>query len=75
MTTNIIRNTDTLIKTCLDASCTGVAFVSEEAEVGVGCIGVLVRGRDGVPVAGLSISSPIERRQNEWVTSLQAAAK
>jgi DNA-binding IclR family transcriptional regulator len=30
---------------------------------------------DGVPVAGLSISSPIERRQDEWVASLKAAAK
>lgn len=75
MTVNTIRNTDTLIKTCLDASRTGVAFDNEEAEVGVGCIGVLVRDMDGVPVAGLSISSPIERRQNEWVTRLQAAAR
>jgi len=75
MTANTIRNTDTLIKTCLEAAQTGVAFDNEEAEVGVGCIGVLIRDMDGVPVAGLSISSPIERRQDEWVASLKAAAK
>ncbi len=51
------------------------AFINEESELGLRCIGVLVREMDGFPVAGLSISSPIERRQNEWVTSLQAAAK
>ncbi|OYY56635.1 MAG: hypothetical protein B7Y53_01360 [Halothiobacillus sp. 28-55-5] len=75
MTQNTIRQTEALTEACLIAAQRGFAFDNEEAEIGVGCIGVLVRDADGVPVAGLSISSPIERRQDGWVTYLQEAAK
>jgi DNA-binding IclR family transcriptional regulator len=51
----------------------GYALDNEEAEPGVGCIGVLVRDADGQAVAGLSISAPIERRRSEWVAEVQAA--
>lgn len=74
-TKNTIRQTEALTEACLTAAQTGFAFDNEEAEIGVGCLGVLVRDADGVPVAGLSISCPIERRQAGWVTHLQAAAK
>jgi IclR family acetate operon transcriptional repressor len=49
------------------------ALDNEEAEIGVGCLGVLLCG----PLpwnAGLSISAPIERRQESWVPLLQEAA-
>lgn len=53
---------------CLRA---GFAYDDEEAETGVGCIGVLVHDDAGNIVAGLSISAPIERRQEEWVELLK----
>jgi DNA-binding IclR family transcriptional regulator len=57
---------------CLRA---GYAYDDEEAEAGVGCIGVLVHDNDGEIVAGLSISAPIERRRDEWVEELKATAQ
>lgn len=53
----------------------GFAYDDEEAETGVGCIGVLVHDDTGQIVAGLSISAPIERRRDEWVDALKAAAR
>ncbi|MFW5453723.1 IclR family transcriptional regulator [Thioalkalivibrio sulfidiphilus] len=52
----------------------GFAFDNEEAETGVGCIGALVRDGSGTAIAGLSVSAPIERRRDEWVPLLVAAA-
>ncbi len=52
----------------------GFAYDDEEAEAGVGCIGVLIHGGDGQIIAGLSISAPIERRQEEWVELIMKAA-
>jgi DNA-binding IclR family transcriptional regulator len=57
---------------CLRAA---YAYDDEEAEAGVGCIGVLVHDNDGEIVAGLSISAPIERRRDEWVEELKATAQ
>jgi DNA-binding IclR family transcriptional regulator len=57
---------------CLRA---GYAYDDEEAEAGVGCIGVLVHDRDGAIVAGLSISAPIERRRDEWAEALRDTAQ
>ena len=57
---------------CLRA---GFAYDDEEAESGVGCIGVLVHDNDGKIVAGLSISAPIERRRDDWVDALKATAQ
>lgn len=51
------------------------ALDNEEAEIGVGCIGVLVRNLKGKVVAGLSVSAPIERRSDEWIPIVIAAAK
>jgi IclR family acetate operon transcriptional repressor len=54
----------------------GYALDNEEAEIGVGCIGALIRNSAGAIVAGLSISSPIERRrEEEWAPLLQEAAR
>lgn len=53
----------------------GFARDNEEAELGVGCLGVLVRDLKGVPVAGLSISAPMERRSDEWIAILKKAGR
>lgn len=53
----------------------GYALDNEEAEEGVGCIGVLVHDARGECVAGLSISAPIDRRREEWVPLIREAAR
>lgn len=52
----------------------GYALDNEEAELGVGCIGCLVRDTTGVAIAGLSVSAPIERRSLKWVPTVKKAA-
>ncbi len=51
----------------------GFAFDNEEAEIGVGCIGVLVYDHSGNAAAGLSVSAPFERRRDEWIDEVIAA--
>ena len=53
----------------------GYALDNEEAEQGVGCIGVAVHDNHGVMVAGLSISAPRDRRQDAWVPLLKKAGE
>lgn len=53
----------------------GYALDDEEAELGVGCIGVLIKDGGGNTVAGLSVSAPIERRRDEWVKLVQEAGR
>ncbi|MHB1214318.1 MAG: IclR family transcriptional regulator [Thiobacillus sp.] len=54
----------------------GYALDNEEAEIGVGCIGALIRNSAGAIVAGLSISAPIERRrEQEWIPLIQEATR
>ena len=52
----------------------GFAYDNEEAEIGVGCIGALIYDHQGQVMAGLSISAPIERRQDDWIARLINAA-
>ena len=56
-----------------ESTAQGFAYDNEEAEIGVGCIGVLIRNNAGDVVGGLSISAPIERRKDEWATLLKQA--
>jgi len=51
------------------------AYDNEEAEEGVGCIGVLISDKSTSVVAGFSISAPIERRKDEWVKLIKSAAE
>lgn len=60
------------IDACLER---GYALDDEEAELGVGCIGVLIRDASGAAVAGLSVSAPIERRQAAWIPLVQDAGR
>jgi DNA-binding IclR family transcriptional regulator len=75
-TTHTYNTQASLLKAVHDASAQGYALDNEEAEIGVGCIGALIRDANGDVVAGLSVSAPIERRKNEWaVVMIEAAAK
>ena len=66
---------DTLIDECMHCVEQGYAFDNEEAEIGVGCIGVLLYDKYGEVVAGLSVSAPIQRRKDEWIKYLVKAGK
>ncbi|MDA8362118.1 MAG: IclR family transcriptional regulator [Gammaproteobacteria bacterium] len=68
-------DTDQLAQHVLSCVRAGFAYDDEEAEAGVGCIGVLIHDDAGQIVAGLSISAPIERRRDEWVPLLQDTAR
>jgi len=74
-TEHTLSGLDQLIKGVHEATALGYAYDNEEAEIGVGCIGVLIHDNSGKVVAGLSISAPMERRLDEWVETLKKAAK
>ena len=65
----------TLIQHCTVAGQQGYALDNEEAELDVGCIGVLIHDASGTPIAGLSVSAPIDRRQPTWIPGIQSAAQ
>ncbi len=72
-TRHSIREAETLVREARQAVAQGYAFDDEEAELGVGCIGVLVRDAEGRAVAGLSVSAPRERRRDAWVALVKEA--
>ena len=66
-TRNTINSLSSLLAEAKRVRNQGYALDDEEAEIGVGCIGVLVYDGNGAPIAGLSVSAPIDRRRDEWV--------
>jgi DNA-binding IclR family transcriptional regulator len=74
-TKHTLSTLDDLSQGVYESTSQGFAYDNEEAEIGVGCIGVLIHDSSGEVVAGLSISAPIERRKDEWVELLKQAAK
>ncbi|VAW94399.1 Transcriptional regulator, IclR family [hydrothermal vent metagenome] len=74
-TKNTITDIDELIHRTAEAKDNGFAYDNEEAEIGVGCIGVLVQSNSGEIAAGLSVSAPIDRRKDEWVAIVKEAGK
>lgn len=74
-TENTITDIDTLIAKAKYAQRNGFAYDDEEAEKGVGCIGVLIYNNTGDIAGGLSLSAPIERRKEEWVPVVIEAGK
>lgn len=73
-TVNTVIKAATLKKVAAECAQQGFAYDNEEAELGVGCLGTLVRDAQGNVVAGLSISAPIERRRDAWIALLKKAA-
>jgi DNA-binding IclR family transcriptional regulator len=69
-TVNTHTKISALLQDCIAATKHGYAFDNEEAELGVGCIGTLIHDTSGHVVAGLSVSAPIERRRDEWITQV-----
>ncbi len=75
-TSNTHTRITALVRDCIASARRGYALDNEEAELGVGCIGTLVRDASSQVVAGLSVSAPIERRRNEWIAQvLEAGAQ
>lgn len=74
-TRNTITNEPKLIEECLAAVERGYALDNEEAEIDVGCIGVLLYDGTGNVAAGMSVSAPIERRRISWVDDVLAASR
>lgn len=74
-TRHSIRDAETLVKEARKSMAQGFSFDNEEAELGVGCIGVLLRDAQGQAVAGLSVSAPRERRRDEWVPLVMDAGR
>jgi DNA-binding IclR family transcriptional regulator len=66
-TRNTINSVERLKQECFQALRDGYALDNEEAELDVGCIGVLVYDDTNTAVAGLSLSAPITRRSNKWI--------
>ena len=71
-TINTHTTVASLLQDCSAATRLGYALDNEEAELGVGCIGTLVRDANDHVVAGLSVSAPIERRRDEWIAQVMA---
>lgn len=74
-TLHTVTTEQDLLNLVREAQVQGFAYDNEEAEEGVGCIGVLIYDSSKNVVAGLSISAPIERRKEEWVKLVKEAGK
>lgn len=73
-TRNTLSNYPDLLDECLESTKLGYGLDNEEAEVDVGCIGVLIYDQSGIAIGGLSVSAPISRRELSWVDDLRASA-
>jgi DNA-binding IclR family transcriptional regulator len=56
------------------ARLTGIARDNEELELGVRCMAVGIRDDHGKLIAGLSISAPADRLDEQWLPKLKATA-
>jgi DNA-binding IclR family transcriptional regulator len=74
-TRNTMTDAEALISAVRKDTRRGYALDNEEAEIGVGCIGVLIRDGGGNAVAGLSVSAPIERRKEDWIALVTEAGR
>lgn len=74
-TRNTLTALPDLIDACRESLARGYALDDEEAEIDVGCIGVLIRDGTGNVSAGLSVSAPIARRRLEWIDALIEAGR
>lgn len=51
-----------------------VAYDNEEAEIGLKCVAAPIRDDEGQIVAGLSVSAPSDRHDQEWVKHVKQTA-
>ena len=72
-TRNTLSNDADLLSACLECAELGYSLDNEEAEIGVGCIGVLIYDQSKSVIGGLSVSAPMSRRDLSWVEDLKAA--
>mgnify|MGYP006266620211 FL=1 len=73
-TNNSIHDLATLEKELELVKTAGHARDDEELEVGVSCMAAAILDDSGKLVAGLSLSAPTERIQEEWLKSLKETA-
>lgn len=73
-TLHSIEDSTILWRSVKNALQKGYAVDNEEAELGVGCIGAPVRDSSNRMVAGISVSAPIERRDEDWIIIVKEAA-
>ncbi|AOB30182.1 IclR family transcriptional regulator [Bordetella sp. H567] len=73
-TGNSLTRLDLLERELAKVRSHGYARDNEELEVGVRCIAAGIHDDSGKLVAGLSISAPTERMQDEWIARLKDTA-
>jgi DNA-binding IclR family transcriptional regulator len=73
-TRNTINRLEALLAEAARIRARGYALDDEEAEIGVGCIGCVIRDWSASIVGGLSVSAPIERRRDDWIATVVEAA-
>lgn len=74
-TRNTLATLPELMQECETYGKLGYALDNEEAEIDVGCVGVLIEDQAGHAIAGLSVSAPIHRRQSSWIDDVKAAGR
>ena len=72
---NSITDLSKLEKELADVRTNGYARDNEELELGVRCMAAGIRDDSGKLVAGLSISAPADRLQEDWLKDLIATAE
>ena len=72
---NSITDLSKLEKELADVRANGYARDNEELELGVRCMAAGIRDDSGKMIAGLSISAPADRLQEDWLKDLIATAE
>ena len=72
---NSITDLSKLEKELADVRANGFARDNEELELGVRCMAAGIRDDSGKMIAGLSISAPADRLQEDWLKDLIATAE
>jgi IclR family transcriptional regulator, carbohydrate utilization repressor len=73
-TRNSITEIEKLERELLQVRSRGYARDNEELELGVRCVAAGIRDDQGRLIAGLSISAPADRMQDQWVQEIGATA-
>jgi DNA-binding IclR family transcriptional regulator len=74
-TQNSITDIEKLERELAQVRTRGYSRDNEELELGVRCIAAAIRDDSGKLVAGLSVSAPADRLQDDWIEDLTACAQ